>query len=310
MRTTFRLVLLFLSLIFLAQVVAAQGRGEKFVGTTWQGVVYPQFGMLFTQLTPENAGKWGEAEPAKGVFNWSSLDAMFSLAAERHLIIKEHNLLWREQQPSWVTERNAEPAVRRWFSALSARYGDKIAMIDVVNEPLDGAPSYASGLPGGDSSYGWVVWAYELARKDFPHAKLLVNEYGILGSAIKTEEYVGLIRTLKRRGLVDGIGCEAHGLEYTPVSTIRANLGRLQKLGLPVYISEWDLDYASSAAQLAEMKKLFPLFWEDPHVRGITFWDFVQGQMWKHNAYLVRSDGTERPALKWLVDYLKRHPAR
>ena len=56
------------------------------------------------------------------------------------------------------------------------------------------------------------------------------------------------------------------------------------------------------------MKSQFPLFWNDPHVRGITFWDFVQGHIWQKDAYLIRSDGSERPAMKWLVSYVRAHP--
>lgn len=305
-----RLLILTLMLALASQSLFAQGRPEKFIGTTWQGVVYPQFGTIFTQLTPENAGKWGEVEPTRGVFDWSSLDRMFALAKRRHLLVKEHNLIWRNQQPSWVTPSNAERAVRRWFKALADRYGSRIALIDVVNEPLDGAPSYVKGLPGGNTPYGWVVWAYELAKKDFPHARLIVNEYGILASRSKTERLVSLVRRLKHRGLVGGIGCEAHGIEYTPASTLRANLKRLGALGLPIYISEWDLNRRSDSAQLAEMKRQFPVFWNDPRVRGITFWDFKEGHMWKKDAYLVRSNGSERPALRWLLEYVKRHPVR
>jgi len=39
-------------------------------------------------------------------------------------------------------------------------------------------------------------------------------------------------------------------------------------------------------------------------VVGVTHWGYRQGAMWRPDAYLLRSDGTERPALTWLECYL------
>jgi hypothetical protein len=73
---------------------------------------------------------------------------------------------------------------------------------------------------------------------------------------------------------------------------------------LPVYISEFDINEANDSTQLAIYKIYFPLFWENPGVKGITLWGYVQGDMWKVDAYLIRSNGTERPALQWLRKYI------
>jgi hypothetical protein len=52
-------------------------------------------------------------------------------------------------------------------------------------------------------------------------------------------------------------------------------------------------------------KEQFPVFWEHYAVKGVTLWGYIQGEQWKSNAYLVRTDGTERPALQWLKTYLQ-----
>src|SRR5271169_4987813 len=52
----------------------------------------------------------------------------------------------------------------------------------------------------------------------------------------------------------------------------------------------------------------FPLFWEDPGVQGITLWGYGQGDIWKTDAYLVRTNDSERPALQWLRRYLAIPP--
>ncbi len=283
----------------------AQARNiPRFVGTTWSGFNSPLFGTLFTQITPENAGKWGLVEPRPGVFHWQALDAMYKLARRRHLIIKQHNMIWGQQQPAWVNNGNARKAVIAWFAAFARRYGSRTALMDVVNEPLQHPPAYRAGLPGGSSRWGWVVWTYQLARKYFPHTKLLINDYNILNSVRNTQRYARLIHILLQKHLIDGIGCQAHGLERTPSSLIRRNLRTLAALDIPIYISEYDLNWKSDALQLAQMKRQFPIFWNDPHVAGITFWDFKQGHTWLPYTYLVKRNGRPRPALAWLRHYL------
>jgi endo-1,4-beta-xylanase len=281
---------------------------KRFVGTTWSGFDSPYFGSIFKQLTPENAGKWGSVEPQKGVFHWQALDRMYRLAARRHLLIKEHNLIWGEQQPRWVNRRNAKVAVEKWFAAFARRYANRTALIDVVNEPLQHPPRYRAGLPGGSTRWGWVIWCYRLARQDFPHTRLLLNDYNILNSPPTARIYASLVRRLKSLRLIDGVGCQAHGLEHTSDRTIRQCLRIIESTGVPVYISEFDLNWKSSARQLAEMQRQFPIFWLDRHVAGITFWDFLQGHTWLPHSYLLLSNGQPRPALRWLESYLRlRH---
>jgi hypothetical protein len=62
--------------------------------------------------------------------------------------------------------------------------------------------------------------------------------------------------------------------------------------------------------QLEDYRRIFPVFWEHPAIRGITLWGF-RPSLWRNaqGAYLVRGDGTERPALRWLQQYVRTTPA-
>lgn len=54
-------------------------------------------------------------------------------------------------------------------------------------------------------------------------------------------------------------------------------------------------------------KRIFPVFWEHPAVRGVTLWGYRPG-LWRNEtkAYLIEEDGvTERPALVWLRSYVE-----
>ena len=77
--------------------------------------------------------------------------------------------------------------------------------------------------------------------------------------------------------------------------------------GLPVYITEFDINYADDMQQLQAMQSLFTMFWNDANVKGITIWGYVVGSTWEANTGLMTSAGTMRPAMTWLEDFLKTH---
>jgi endo-1,4-beta-xylanase len=90
----------------------------------------------------------------------------------------------------------------------------------------------------------------------------------------------------------------------------RANLDSLAQTGLPIHVTEMDIDGPTDAEQLASYRRVFPVFWEHPAVKGITLWGYRPG-MWrtKEGAHLIREDGSERPALEWLRRYLSADAA-
>ncbi|MGA8658196.1 MAG: endo-1,4-beta-xylanase [Chthoniobacterales bacterium] len=94
-----------------------------------------------------------------------------------------------------------------------------------------------------------------------------------------------------------------YGLEKVSDATIRSSLDRLGSVGLPVYISELDVNIADDDVQLERYKSLFPILWQNSAVKGVTLWGYKQNHIWKSHAYLLRSDGSERPALAWLKEY-------
>jgi endo-1,4-beta-xylanase len=52
--------------------------------------------------------------------------------------------------------------------------------------------------------------------------------------------------------------------------------------------------------QLQRYQQKFPVLADHPSMKGITFWGYIEGSIWEEEAYLVRSSGTEQPALTWL----------
>ncbi|MGO9482617.1 MAG: endo-1,4-beta-xylanase [Candidatus Kryptoniota bacterium] len=290
----------------------SENGNPKFLGNIIGRFVPKNFGKYWDQVTPENAGKWGFVAMSQDTnsWNWSILDSIYDYAVSKGYPFKFHNLIWRPQQPRWMHSIDSiqqKEIVASWIRLCGERY-PKTAMVDVVNEPLHQPAFYKNAIGGdGNTGWDWVIWAFEKAKQAFPKAKLLINDYGILNDSANTHKYIQIINLLKARNLIDGIGCQGHGLEKTDTSIIRSNLKLLEATGLPIFISEYDVNESSDAEQLAIFEQQFPIFWNDAQVEGITMWGYIQHQTWIPFSYLVRVDGTERPALDWLQKYASSH---
>ena len=281
---------------------------DRFLGSVLTAQLDPLFASYWNQVTPEDAGKWLSVEAQRGVFTWAVLDVIADYARAHGLPLKQHTFVWGQQEPRWVADLPAaeqREAVERWIDAFAERYPD-VALVDVVNEPLHAPPSYAAAIGGdGETGWDWVVWSFERAREALPDAQLLINEYNILCCAPNRARYGELIALLQERGLIDGIGVQAHGLERVYPAVIRANLDALAILGLPIYVSELDLESSDDDEQLAMYQRVFPVLWEHPAVAGVTLWGHRAGRIWKRNAFLIDWFDEERPALQWLAAYVR-----
>lgn len=290
----------------------------KFIGNVYSASQLPGFIEYWNQVTPENAGKWGSVEGTRDVMNWGQLDAAYALAKDNGFPFRFHVLVWGNQQPSWI--ENLPPAeqleeIKEWFAAVANRYPE-IDFIEVVNEPLHDPPNqagsgggnYINALGGtGSTGWDWVIGAFRLARQYFPNAKLAINDYNIVNSSSNVQLYLQIVNLLKAENLIDQIGVQAHAFSTRGSTTqITDNLNTLATAGLPLYVTELDIDGSTDAIQLADYQRLFPVFWEHPAVQGITLWGWRPG-MWRTEqmAYLMEQDGvTERPALVWLREYV------
>ncbi len=295
------------SLSFTGVKATANG---KFLGNIWGGNTEPlNFSKYWNQVTPENAGKWGSVELSQGTYNWSDLDAQYSYAKSKGFPFKFHNLVWGSQQPSWISSLSATNqvlAVIDWISNVGARYSN-LDFIDVVNEPIKtGQPPYGAAIGGsGSTGWDWVIFAFTVARKYCGNAKLLVNEYSVENDTSAAAQYTNIINLLKSRNLIDGVGIQGHyfSLDSDDTGTLSNCLSIILSTGLPIYISELDLD-GDDATQLSRYQKYFPILWNYSTIKGVTLWGYIQGSIWTTNAYLLTTSGTERPALTWLMQYV------
>jgi endo-1,4-beta-xylanase len=292
----------------------------KFLGSAYGPRQSANFTAYWNKVTPENAGKWGRVEARRDVMHWAPLDAAFEHAKSNGLPFHQHVLVWGNQQPEWIED--LPPAkqleeIEEWFKLVAERYPG-IDIVEVVNEPLhdppnlrgEGGGNYIEALGGGGvSGWDWVVTAFRMAREHFPDSKLMINEYSVTNNVERTGQYLEIIRLLQARDLVDIIGVQGHAFSTrpdVPMSTHRRNLDALAATGLPIHVTEMDVDGPNDDIQLADYRRIFPVFWEHPAVRGITLWGYLPG-LWRseERAFLVHENGDERPAMVWLKEYVQ-----
>jgi endo-1,4-beta-xylanase len=285
------------------------GDGGKFVGNiTTSGQVRSDFIQYWDQITPENEGKWGSVEATRDVMNWGPLDAVYDYAQQNGIPFKQHTLVWGSQFPSWITSLSpADQAaeVEEWIREFCQRY-PSTALIDVVNEPPPHTtPPFINAIGGpGQTGYDWIIWSFQKTRQYCPNAILILNDYNVL--RWDTDRFISIVNAVKGSGFIDAIGAQGHGLETQSFGELQTNLNKLiTQIGLPIYVSEYDIDLADDTGQRNVMAQQFTLFWNTPQIVGITLWGYIHGSTWRPNTGLIRN-GVPRPAMTWLMDFLGR----
>jgi len=288
------------------------GALPKFIGniTTYndvdtEGLTYSDY---WDELTPENAGKWGSVQSNAGSSrNWATLDGYYDYAEQKGIVFKQHTFVWGSQQPSGnITEAD----VKSWMTEFCERY-PSTRVIDVVNEPPPHTePSYSNAIGGGtNGDWKWITNAFTWAREACPNAVLILNDYNNIEWSDQTNHFIDITKkVLNAGGPIDAVGAQAHGLSGGQVSadTMISLITRLHdETGLPVYVTEYDIDDNNDASQLAKFQAHMPFFLETEWIHGITVWGWINGKTWVPNSGLIRN-GSPRSAMTWLMNELGR----
>ena len=307
----------------------------KFVGNiTTRGQVRSDFTQLWNQITAENECKWGSINTARGQFNWSGCDAAYNWAKKNGGHFKFHALVWGSQYPNWIKGKSASETkeiITEWFDAVAKHYPD-LEMIDVVNEAIrTGNNNYHSDYPstniiqalGGDNgNYEFVAEAFRMARKRWPNAILIYNDYNTV--QWQKNEGIDLIQKLKKAGApVDAYGLQAHDMQVSGgqaggqggggsclnINTLKSAIEEIwTKTQIPLFISEYDIASNDDNDQKNCYSQQISYFMENEHIAGITIWGYIYGATWTSggNSGIIR-DGKDRPAMTWLKDYLSKN---
>jgi len=262
------------------------------------------------QITPENAGKWGSVQANAGAaYNWRTLDAIYDYTEKAGITFKEHAFVWGSQQPGGTI---GEADVKGWMKAFCTRYPNT-KVIDVVNEPPPHTtPSYANAIGGGtNGNWQWITNAFVWAREACPKAVLVLNDYSNIEYKEHQDRFIAIVKAIQAAGApIDAVGAQSHDLDDDgmTLATVKGFVEHMYaETGLPIYITEMDIDQTDDQAQLRYYQDYYPYFRDSGVVRGLTIWGWIYGKTWSvaPNSGLVRN-GTSRPAMTWLMQQLDR----
>lgn len=210
-------------------------------------------------------------------------------------------------------------------AAVHRRYGDAFHRIDVANEIFfwETAESHPHeqdehGLrkgmwwvaAGGERGPDWLDPFFHHARAVFPSARLVLNEYGIeLAEGWQQRKRAYLLRWLTdavRRGCpIDGLGLQSHLTAGKPYDRdgMRSFLRAVDKLGIPIHVTELDVDETHLPRHWSRDEKDRVLAWTaHEYLRDVVDHARVVEMTWWH----LRSD------LNWISREhtdMSRHPA-
>jgi len=214
--------------------------------------------------------------------------------------------------------------MREHIHTVVGRYKGKIKCWDVVNEAIaDGGGtnilrnSLWLEIIGPD----FIAKAFEYAHEADPDAVLRYNDYG-LENAAKRKKLITLIKSLQAQKVpVHAIGSQAHVNVSMSFETMDQALKEMATLGLPIHITELDVnsaasgqrgfgaDIANNAAttqgglvsdadkkQAAAYAGIFRAFLRHrDSVKLVTFWGANDANSWRANGKPLLFDGNSQP---------------
>lgn len=279
----------------------------------------------FSQVTPENAMKWGPLEPTPGSLNWSAADALVASAQANGQKVRGHTLVWHSQLPTFIsdgklTKAQLNDTLKAHIDTEVGRYKGKIYAWDVVNEAFNDDGTMRQSVFYTTLGEGYIADAFRWAHAADPAAKLYINDYDTDDINPKSDGLYALVKKLKADGVpIDGVGFQAHlDLDNSFPTQMAANLQRFAALGVEVAVTELDVRLAtpSTAATLKTQadyyKQVVEACLSTPACVGITVWGISDRDSWvpsvfpgKGEADLFDANLKPKPAYDAVVQALK-----
>jgi endo-1,4-beta-xylanase len=255
---------------------------------------------LFNRVVLGNALKWPVWEGTwKGSERADALRAL-DFFASKGIPVRGHNLLWPCEQdyclPADAVALFGNPAglkarIDQHFVDILVATKGKIIEWDVINEPSEN--KRLSKVLGEDEMAAQLRRAGDLA----PGVPLFINDYGNLGEGNLDAEFKRILRRMQALGApLGGIGLQAHfGSKLTPPEELNTRLNGFGELGLPLAITEFDVNIPGEGLQADYLRDFLTVAFANKNISSVLMWGFWEGQHWLPQAALYRQDWSIKP---------------
>jgi len=258
------------------------------------GAIYSELaGLEFNIVSPENSMKWGYINPEPGTYRWADADNLISFAQHYDQVVHGHTMIWYTQLPIWVLEApesTLEDHMREFIHRLASRYGDEVAVWDVVNEPIADEGGLRNSIWFNAMGEDYIDIAFRQARESDPDGILLLNEYDIAWDTPKSETLFPLLESLLEKGTpIDGVGFQLHiDATFDDFDEVETNFQRVADMGLDIYVTELDVSIFDSATATVEdqalvYERILGICLNQPACKSLQLWGFTDQYSWRRS---------------------------
>ena len=258
----------------------------------------------FNTVVFENDLKWMENSDrlaqAKAAMPWLK---------EHGFEVRGHNLVWGSFR--WLPKRIEPMTVDETWSAIQDHVKEYVNGVkgdvyvwDVVNEAVS-----ETGLW---DKIGWNRFAdtYKLAHSLDSKVELAYNDYNISNTSqvgFKHQaDAIARAQYLKDHGApVNVFGDQGHmGTPFTPIPKVMKAWDNIDKLGLPIEITEFDLNVDDDSSHSAYATDVLIAAFSHPSIQSFVMWGFWEGSHWLPKGAMYRRDWSARPAADQWHDWI------
>ncbi|MFW6267270.1 MAG: endo-1,4-beta-xylanase [Halanaerobium sp.] len=275
---------------------------------------------------------WGQFEAERGNPRTEELKNAARFCQDNDLTVKGHPLSWHTLAPDWLLDLSNQEIWEAQIERLKRDINDfkgLVDMWDVINEVviMPNFDKYDNGLTRVAQAKGRIKVIKELfdtAQKEAPKTTFILNDFNT------TAAYEILIDGCLEAGVeIDNIGIQSHMHQgYWGLEKTQDVLERFGRFGIPIQFSEvtmvsgelmpehyvdlndyqvenWPSTPAGEKRQAENVLEFYKTLYAEPLVKGITWWDLIDGQWLNAPSGLLREDYSPKPAYSELKKLIK-----
>jgi GH35 family endo-1,4-beta-xylanase len=267
---------------------------------------------LFNFVVFENDMKWPNWAGGRADRGWTQEVTMDAVAwlQDNAFTIKSHTMLWGswKNTPAYLKEKESDPdalraAINRHLVDQGAAFKGHIQYADVLNEAM--SHNDLIEVVGWDQVDDW----FKTARSAMPEVRLVINEFDMVGNggrAQRKDDHYALVQRLLADGApIDVLGFQAHfwSTRLTPPDRILSIIDRFATLGLPLMVSEFDMNILDEDLQAAYTRDFLKAWFSHPATEAFIMWGFWANAHWfGEPGAMFRADWSPKPNLEAYTD--------